>query len=190
MILPGLTMVAVTHRPDGDGSHRSLYALDWSEKDAIVPPDGPGELPARWRRYLDDQHFALTTAHRAEVHRCFAMAQAERDLYRPFDTAVRDKLFSISRAYLDCALWLVADGCTAPSEDADRFFLHPLMLYRVWQFQTGVGLPWFFAGLDRLDWQLRSGGDGVTGLSRFLSDLRDHDDLLRTLHDLRSSGVG
>src|SRR5262245_22674235 len=127
MILPGLTMVEANYRPDNDGNRRSLFALDWSEKDAIVPTGHPSELPPNWRRYLDDQFYALTVVHETEVTRCFAMAQMERDLFRPLDTAVRDKLFSISRSYIDCAFWLVADCHVGSLDDANRPFLHPLM---------------------------------------------------------------
>lgn len=174
---------------DNDLNFRSLYRLDhWREP---APGDLP-QLPEKYQKFLDSQVYAITAQYMQEITRTAAMGQLERNIERPFDTAVRDFCTEPSRAFFEVSFRLIADCVYDPQtgkrpQDPLRFMLPQMMLYRLWQYQTGSGLPWFFSGLAEME--TRQSESGMMDLRshqschvEFLADMKAHDEAIRSQH--------
>lgn len=176
---------------DNDLNSRMLYRLiGWHEPDRNELP----QLPAKYEKFMDSQYYAITAQYMQEITRTVAMGQMERNISRPFDTAVRDFCDEPSRAFFGVAFRLIADCVVNPKtfkRPDDRLIsqLPRMMLYRFWQYQTGCGLPWFFSGMDDLESWVAE-GRGLKDLrhwqnetaEEFLKDMKDHDRAIMMQH--------
>jgi len=150
-----------------------LYSLDWGSFDDRKrekfwdwvkkhhPKNGDLQyvpsLPEKYTQAIDDLVFCLDTRYLDEIHRCSRMAFMEWSQQRHFDTSVRDMCLEPAKAYVTVAFRLI---CDCPFDRAaHRFREHDwvrriashAMLYRFWDGQTGGGLLWDNAEMEKLN---------------------------------------
>ena len=165
------------------GTHRTkrmLFKLDWSGHDERIQrihertqtkiktksPEREERpyienCPQKYTDWLNEVRFALDTSYLSEIKRMVFKAQEEWTLYRPFDTAVRDRCLRPATEFVHCAFYLLSD-CLY-NEDK-KYWMRKrglygialnIMLYKFWFNQTGGGLVGHKADMPRLHESLK-----------------------------------
>lgn len=148
-----------------------LYRLDWDafEKD-LRREDRTGwyvrrrpdldrsALPPRYEKMLRDATFAISPEYMLEVRRNAERALDEWETERPFDTIVREHCLEPGIAHAESAFYLLEDCLFNPElhywlnhDTLEKRVMLEAMLLKFWTGQTGPGLVWSFAHMDRLD---------------------------------------
>ena len=154
---------------DGDSGNKksSLFQLDWSWHDEClrlkyftdkdrVPP----QLPQEYEDLVCGLIYAVPPNYKREINRLCNLAINEFSIDRPFDTSIREMLTDVADQAIVCAFKLLSD-CVYDRDTnyfyhkPDKFLIWRILVYRFWVHQTGRGLPWFNADLDKLDMEIR-----------------------------------
>ncbi len=166
-----------------------LYKLDWEsfekkKKDrfnddmAWIDP-----LPNEYMKTLNDLVFCLRKDYLSEIRYCTRMAFLEWGKQRHFDTVIREVCLEPAQAYVRVAFKLI---CDCPFDEEKHYYrehdwvrriaVHA-MLYRFWHGQTGRGLLWRNAEMDRLDPDQWAGWDRPLEpkVLQFYQDMQLHD---------------
>lgn len=171
MVLPQLRWVGEGPIIKGDiDSRRGIYRLDWADFDGQLrkkrehwnqtnwpTKDYPykSSLPPEYDLLLRDVRFAVNQSYREEIHRNCRRAMVEWNIYRGFDTCVREMCLEPAQSHVWVAFKLLAD-CLYDSDakyfhrGPEKWFLANAMVYKFWGHQTGSGLLWRNARLDEL----------------------------------------
>lgn len=127
-----------------------LFKLDWGTFE-LAPI-----LPKQYDEVISNLVFSLDEKYLHEIHHSTRMAFIERSRHRGFDTAIRDICLAPVDTYIYVAFRLICD-CVFDEEkkywrehDWVRTIAHHAMLLKFWHRQTGAGLLWEKAQMDRL----------------------------------------
>jgi len=134
------------------GKPVQLFKLDWKNFDLDFLPI----LPNQYDELISGLVFSLNEKYLHEIHHSARMAFIERSRHRGFDTAIRDVCLTPVDAYIYVAFRLICD-CVFDEEkkywrehDWVRTIAPHAMLLKFWYRQTGDGLLWEKAQMDRL----------------------------------------
>lgn len=178
--------------------HTQIYRLDWEAFDETLLKQHkrwnrrcwPGleipfhsVLPERYDQLLRNARFALNQTYELEIQRNCRRALEEWNIYRGFDTNVRETCLETGQAHAWVAFYLLND-CLYDEETKyyDRgpqsWLLNHAMVYKFWGHQTGGGLLWRNARFEQL--LDRVSGDHVSSDVRdavvvFLHSVREHE---------------
>jgi hypothetical protein len=118
----------------------------------------PATLPERYDEIVKSLVFTIPADYMAEIQHFGQIYFMERQRVRKFDTTIRDVCAEVSQAAINCAFKLLAD-CIYDAEnmtwfrenpEADKFVLRCLLMYKFWRENTGHGLVWGLAEMDKL----------------------------------------
>lgn len=160
-------------RNNGKTTKIRLYKLDWNSIEKIKqehhdkwlkeqwnvnPSTRPKflTLPPEYIDIVDNFVFAIDLDYEKEIHRNSHRADEEWHVKRSFDTNVREYCLTPAISHVEVAFYLLSD-CFYDEEkqwfsrhDGYGSIAKEAMLYRFWCGQTGRGLIWNRAGLNKL----------------------------------------
>jgi len=147
-----------------------IYELSWHWKETILREnhmkwlkqsyphlDIPfiDDLPEPYNQWMRKMQYAIPAKYLYEIRRCVQMAKVEYNIYRPFDTAIRDMCLDPGIKFVYVAFRLVADCAYDPKtgyfyRGEDKAFLTNALLFKFWMNQTGRGMIWQHAEMGKL----------------------------------------
>lgn len=182
-----------------------LYKLDWLKQEEIIRnkhedwkkeyhPDKNlpfvGQLPKEWDEWIKSLVFAIDRGYLREIRYWAreALTHWNRSNYASADTMVREICLKPAISMIQVAFFLIGD-CIYNEEKkwyarAGKGFLAEYALpYKFWAYQTGRGLLWDHAGLDRLQWSVkhstaaikRSNDEFIIEGTKFLRDIKKYE---------------
>lgn len=151
----------------------ALFKLDWSEKERRFKQNFEKmietkkdkvnvdysdflDLPAVLDEWLKSFHFAIPSNYLTHIKTSTRSAVFERNLQYSFDTMIREICLIPAEAHIYVAFSLI-DDCKYDLKTnyfyrrEDSFLLKHTLLYKFWSGQTGRGLLWEKAKLDKLE---------------------------------------
>ncbi len=148
----------------------SLYYLDWSLKDQKCEdahlkwlcqyhPDKHcpfyPSLPEDIDMWIKNMKFAIPLNYMEEIRRNAKRGLYEWDIYREFDTSVREFCLNPAISHIYVAFYLIADCAYDPKENYfyrgdDKVLIPHALAYKFWAHQTGIGCLAEHADIDSL----------------------------------------
>jgi len=148
-----------TFKSWGSGGRTILFSIDWEKFDGKLMTDYHSfvsALPDKWDTWLKNFQFAIPDSYLNEIHRCSRLGLFEWSRQLSFDTSIREMCMKTGDAFIKVAFNLIADCAYDPDTNYfyrgnDKYLLPNVMLYKFWGHQTGRGLLWDKAELDKLE---------------------------------------
>lgn len=148
----------------------NIYKLNWHWKETILRErhvkwlkqnhphlDIPfiDDLSEPYNQWMKKMQYALPVKYLHEIRRCAQMANVEYNIFRPFDTSISDMCLDPGIKFVYVAFRLVADCAYDPKTEyfyrgEDKAFLTNALLFKFWINQTGRGMVWQYAEMDKL----------------------------------------
>jgi hypothetical protein len=179
-----------------------LYRLDWQQTDLIKAQDHEEwvskyhsqyrerlpfvpTLPEKLNAAVENARYLLNESYLVEIREQARQAATEWSQRYPFDTMVREFCLQPAAAHIEVAFYLLSD-CIYDVQ-AHRISLDPvvriphltLTLFKFWCHQTGDGVVWGRAKVDRIEQMAKyEKPDVESKLHMLVADLRHHSDEL------------
>lgn len=148
----------------------SVYELNWDEKERAMKGKHEkwlkghhpsfnipfmDDLPEPYNQWMRKMQYAIPVKYLREIRRCAQMAVFEFNNPRSFDTMIREICLGPGIKFVYVAFRLIADCLYDPNTEyfyrgEDKVFLDNALLYKFWMNQTGRGVVWEHAEMDRL----------------------------------------
>ncbi len=164
-------LVRKESKKESSGRPINIYKLDWTKQEEIIKKKHEdwnkqcwpnknipfvGQLPEEWDKWLKDLVFAINYDYLREIQHLTQLALSEWNRPRLFDTMVRELCLSPSISMIRCAFFLIGD-CVYDEKNkwyasfGKTSLAEYIMIYKFWSYQTGRGLLWYNARLDKLE---------------------------------------
>jgi len=157
------------------GRYRAIYKLDWTHienrfrqsyekrvqqrlsQEVVDPiPTFKNALPDKYMEMTDNLRFLLDTRYKKEINRASRLSMEEWSNAGGFDTMVNDWCVVPATKFVWLAFKLLSDCPFDPNTNKfdrrhERNIASNIMLYRFWFHQTGRGLIWYRAEINKLN---------------------------------------